>query len=145
MPKPKVRYGRHDGHAVRYTYDEAWELVDGAWREIEPVFVARLTRQVYLETFGRVPPLPPAAFDPWRKRPARYGCDDGFAVRFRDHEAWACYADGTWREISPTELVYNVAVLTEANYMRMFGPASRRPVPPLPNTAFRSGWSSPLV
>ena len=101
MPKPKVRYGRHDGHAVRYTYDEAWELVDGAWREIEPVFVARLTRQVYLETFGRVPPLPPAAFDPWRKRPARYGCDDGFAVRFRDHEAWACYADGKVAQDQP--------------------------------------------
>jgi hypothetical protein len=50
MPKPKkpIKYGRYNGHAVRYTYDETWELVDGAWREIEPIFVGRLTRQAYL-------------------------------------------------------------------------------------------------
>src|SRR5262252_10169763 len=45
MPTPKIRYGRYDGCAVRYTHDEAWAFVDGEWREIEPVFVARLTRQ----------------------------------------------------------------------------------------------------
>ena len=78
-------------------------------------------------------------------KPIKYGLDDGFAVRFRDHEAWACYADGKWRKISPTELVYNVAVLTERDYLRMFGPTGRRPVPPLPSAAFRSGWRSLLV
>ena len=45
MPTPKIRYGSYDGCAVRYTHDEAWAFVDGEWREIEPVFVARLTRQ----------------------------------------------------------------------------------------------------
>ena len=126
---------------MRYTHDEAWMLVDGAWRETEPVFVRikakRLTKQAYLDAFGRVPPLPSHAFlsDPSRW-PIRFGCDDGVL---------ACYADCKWRKISPTELVSNVAVLSEANYMRSFGPTGRRPVPPLPDAAFRSGWSSPLV
>jgi hypothetical protein len=149
MPTPKIRYGRYHGCAVRYTDDEAWMLVDGAWREHEPVFVRikadRLTRRAYLETFGRVPPLPRAAFDPCRDRPPSYGCDDGYAVRFRDHEAWACYADGKWPKISPTEAAFKAALLTEQGYLRMFGPTSRRPVPPLPPEAFRSGWRSPLV
>ena len=33
MPTAEIRYGRLDGHAVRYTYNEAWVLVDGAWHE----------------------------------------------------------------------------------------------------------------
>ena len=33
----------------------------------------------------------------------KYASDDGFAVRFTGREAWACYADGKWREISLTE------------------------------------------
>src|SRR5215472_9128891 len=117
MPKP-IKYGRHDGHAVRYTHDEAWVLVNGQWRQIEPVFARiktdRLTKQAYLDAFGAVPPLPKTAFspDPWHW-PIRYGCDDGFAVRFRDNEAWACYADGKWRKISVTEAVCKAALLTE--------------------------------
>jgi hypothetical protein len=150
MPKPKIEYGCWDDCAVRYTHDEAWVLVNGQWRQIEPVFARikadRLTKQAYLDAFGAVPPLPKTAFspDPWHW-PIRYGCDDGFAVRFRDNEAWACYADGTWREINPSELVYNVGVMTGRDYVDMFGPAGRRPVPPLPDAAFCSGWRSPLV
>jgi hypothetical protein len=93
-------------------------LVDGAWVEAEPVFAFikadRLTRQAYRETFGRVPALPPGAFssDPshW---PIRYGHHkDGTACRFRDAEVWEFYG-GEWHEIMPSELVYNIGVLTE--------------------------------
>ena len=35
----------------------------------------------------------------------KYASDDGFAVRFTGREAWACYADNRWREISVTEAV----------------------------------------
>jgi hypothetical protein len=42
-------------------------------------------------------------------------------------------------------LVYNIGVLTERDYLSMYGPGARWPVPPLPPEAFRSGWSSPLV
>jgi hypothetical protein len=62
----KPRYASYDGHACRYTYHEAWELVDGAWRQIESVFAVikakRLTKQAYHRTFGPVPPLPKIAF-----------------------------------------------------------------------------------
>jgi hypothetical protein len=80
-------------------------------------------------------------------KPIKYGCDDGYAVRFRvsDYEAWACYSDGQWREISITEAVSKCALLTERTYWDMFGPASRQPVPPLPDAAFCSGWRSPLI
>jgi hypothetical protein len=78
-------------------------------------------------------------------KPMKYGLDDGFAVRFRDHEAWACYADGEWRKISVTEAVCKAALLTERTYWDMFGPTGRRPVPPLPDAAFCSGWRSPLI
>ena len=78
-------------------------------------------------------------------KPIKYACDDGFAVRFRGYEAWACYADGQWREISAAEAVCKHALLTERAYWDMFGPTSRRPVPPLPDHAFCDGWRSPLV
>jgi hypothetical protein len=71
----------------------------------------------------------------------KYGCDDGFAVRFTAREAWARYADGEWREISLTEAVCNCAVLTEAAYHERFGDE----LPPLPDHAFCSHWRSPLV
>jgi len=92
-------------------------------------------------------PLPKVAFHnpPLRARPPSYGYDDGFAVRFTDDEVWACYADGKWREISKTESLYKVGVLTERDYLRMYGPTGRRPVPPLPDNAFCSGWRSPLL
>ena len=69
-------------------------------------------------------PLPKVAFHnpPLRARPPSYGYDDGFAVRFTDDEVWACYADGKWREISKTESLYKVGVLTERDYLRMYGP-----------------------
>ena len=148
MPKPN--YGSYDGHPVRWTDDEVWMLVDGAWRAIEPVFARikadRLTRQAYRETFGRVAPLPSDAFssDPSRW-PIRYGHHkDGTACRFRDAEVWEFYG-GEWHEIMPSELVYNIGVLTERDYLSMYGPSARCPVPPLPDAAFRSGWRSPLV
>jgi hypothetical protein len=82
--------------------------------------------------------------------PPSFGSDDGFAVRFTDHEAWACDADGKWREISVTEAVCKAALLTEQQYLRRFAP-----LPPLPAHAFRGdpwvhpadrrGWLSPLV
>jgi hypothetical protein len=72
----------------------------------------------------------------------KYGTDDGFAVRFTHDEAWACYADGEWREISLTEAVCKAAVLTEHDYHRRFG---HRHLPPLPDAAFCSGWFSPLL
>ena len=76
----------------------------------------------------------------------RYAHDDSFAVRFKDYEAWACYADGEWREISAAEAVCKHALLTERAYWDMFGPTSRRPVPPLPDHAFcDDGWRSPLI
>jgi hypothetical protein len=146
----KPGYGRWDGCAVRYTHDEAWVLVNGQWRQIEPVFARiradRLTRQAFRETFGRVPPLPRDAFssDPSRW-PIRYGHHkDGTACRFRNHEVWEFYG-GKWHEIMPSELVYNVKVMTEREYLQMYGPTGRWPVPPLPDAAFSSGWSSPLV
>ena len=145
----KPKYGSYDGHAVRYADDEAWLLVDGKkWVQIEPVFARikadRLTRQAFRETFGRVPPLPSDSFssDPSRW-PIRYGHHkDGIACRFRDHEVWD---GGKWHEIMPSELVYNVKVMTEREYLQMYGPTGRWPVPPLPDAAFRSGWRSPLV
>ena len=57
---------------------------------------------------------------------------------------WEFYG-GEWHEIMPSELVYNIGVLTEQNYLQMYGPTGRWPVPPLPDAAFRSGWRSPLV
>jgi hypothetical protein len=36
-------------------------------------------------------------------------------------------------------------VLTERDYLSMYGPDARWPVPPLPDAAFRSGWRSPLI
>ena len=147
----KSNYGSYDGHPVRWTDDEAWMFVDGAWRAIEPVFArikarAGLTRRAYRETFGPVPPLPSDAFssDPSRW-PIRYGHHkDGTACRFRDAEVWEFYG-GKWHEIMPSELVYNIGVLKEADYMSMYGPGARWPVPLLPDAAFCDGWRSPLV
>jgi hypothetical protein len=157
----KPEYSRWDDCAVRYTDDEARVLVNGKWRQIEPVFACikakRLTKQVYFDAFGPVPPLPKTAFHspPVRARPPSYGYDDGYPVRFTHDEAWACYADGKWREISKTESLYKVGVLTEQQYLRSFAP-----LPPLPDIAFArdpywqraqrakrrtSGWRSPLV
>jgi hypothetical protein len=67
---------------------------------------------------------------------------------------WACFRKkgtwGAWHEISPLDLVYNVGVMSEMEYLRSFPD-----VPPLPDTAFRGDpwaratdrrdWSSPLV
>jgi len=135
----KPRYASYDGHALRYTYHDAWVLVDGEWRQIETAFAIigreRLTKQAYRETFGPVPPLPKIAFNEptVRARPPSYGSDDGYPVRFNHDEAWACYADGKWREISVTEAVCKVALLTEHAYHERFG---HRDLPPLPDIAF---------
>jgi len=57
----------------------------------------------------------------------KYAYDDGFAVRFNRDEAWACYADGKWREISLTEAVCKCGELTEHAYLEHFG---HRHLPP---------------
>ena len=75
--------------------------------------------------------------------PVKYGIYDGFAARLTSSgEIWVCF-NGTWCMPSRPMQVYcyECAVLSEAEYHRIFGPS----LPPLPNTAFRSGWSSPLV
>ena len=75
MPTPK--YGSYDGYATRFVDAEAWALVNGTWREMNPadaVFeAALLTEQAYLRNFGDVPPLPSAAFsgDPWHQAKRR--------------------------------------------------------------------------
>jgi hypothetical protein len=45
----------------------------------------------------------------------------------------------------PSELVYNIGVLTERDYLSMYGPGAQWPVLPLPDAAFCDGWRSPLV
>ena len=79
MPTPK--YGSYDGYATRFVDAEAWALVNGTWREMNPadaVFeAALLTEQAYLRNFGDVPPLPSAAFsgDPWQRAKRRTRSD----------------------------------------------------------------------
>jgi hypothetical protein len=59
---------------------------------------------------------------------------DGYhAVRFRGAEAWMLWDDGAWHEMNPADAQHKAALLTEHAYRRVFGP-----VPPLPDTAFRS-------
>jgi hypothetical protein len=63
-----IKYGSWDGCAIRWRSWEAWELgFDGTWHEIsaaDAVTKARvMTEQEYTRRFGRVPPLPIAAFD----------------------------------------------------------------------------------
>jgi hypothetical protein len=60
------QYGSYDGMPVRYTYSEAWMLVNGAWRRTSIADVlggaAGLSRDSYHQKFGAPPPLPPSAF-----------------------------------------------------------------------------------
>lgn len=72
-----------------------------------------------------------------------YASYDGFPTRLADTgEIWCCF-DGKWSVPSrPTQVFcYEAGLLTEAEYHRIFG----HDLPPLPDAAFRSGWSSPLV
>jgi hypothetical protein len=73
----------------------------------------------------------------------RGSVDDSYAVRFTDTgEVWVLF-DDTWRKVSrPAQVIcYETAVLTEAEYRKLFGS-----VPPLPSTAFHpGGWSSPRL
>jgi hypothetical protein len=140
---------------VRYTYHDAWVLVDGAWHQIESAFAlitaVRLTKQAYRAMFGPVPRLPKIAFQnpPVRAMPPSFGSEDGIAVRFTHDEAWGCFK-GEWREWSVTDAVCKAALLTEAAYRKRFGD-----LPPLPAHAFRGDpwvhpadrreWSSPLI
>jgi hypothetical protein len=75
-----------------------------------------------------------------------YGFYDGFPTRFSSPpslEIWCLSDDGAWFEPScPLHVYcYECAVLTEAEFHRLFGHA----LPPLPDAAFRSGWRSSLV
>jgi hypothetical protein len=61
-----------------------------------------------------------------------FGMLDGNAVRFTKVEAW-WLADGTWRQISPDEVLANAAVMREARFKQLFPD-----VPLLPKKAFQS-------
>jgi Phasin protein len=62
----------------------------------------------------------------------RFGMLDGNAVRFTNLEAW-WLVDGTWRRISPDEVLSNAAVMREARFKQLFPH-----VPLLPENAFLS-------
>jgi hypothetical protein len=47
--------------------------------------------------------------------------------------------------MSVTEAVCRAGVMSEAEWLRAWGPTGSHPLPPLPPEAFRSGWRSPLV
>jgi len=91
------------------------------------------------------------AFAPHTGEP-KYAYDDGLAIRFAlapHYEAWAIYKRhrrglapvyGEWFEYDLTDAVCKAGVLSKADFERLYGDA-----PPLPDAAFRSGWSSPLV
>jgi hypothetical protein len=141
----KPRYGSYESRPARWTYHAAWQLVDGAWCEVEPVFVmlraTRLTKEAFRKTFGTLPPLPRHAFDPNRRTGLiSYGCWDGLATRSRGWEAWLLHADGTWHETNAADVAFKAWVVSEQEFRRTFPDA-----PPLPDEAFRDGWSSPLI
>lgn len=77
--------------------------------------------------------LPSSAVAP-RSRPTgiSFGMLDGNAVRFTNLEAW-WLVDGTWRPISPDEVLSNAAVMREARFKKLFPN-----VPLLPKKAFQS-------
>jgi hypothetical protein len=62
----------------------------------------------------------------------KFGMLDGNAVRFTDLEAW-WLVDGAWRRISPSEVLLNAPVLSEARFIELFPK-----VPRLPSNAFKS-------
>jgi len=62
----------------------------------------------------------------------KFGMLDGNAVRFTNLEAW-WLVDGTWRHISPDEVLSNAAVMREARFNQLFPH-----VPLLPKKAFQS-------
>jgi Phasin protein len=61
-----------------------------------------------------------------------FGMLDGNAVRFTKVEAW-WLVDGTWRQISPDEVLANAAVMRETRFKQLFPH-----VPLLPKKAFQS-------
>ena len=65
-PPTDIKFGMLDGNAVRFTYFEAWWLVDGTWRPISPDEVlanAAVMREArFKQLFPRVPLLPKKAF-----------------------------------------------------------------------------------
>jgi hypothetical protein len=77
---------------------------------------------------------PRSASGPPQSSPAdiKFGMLDGNAVRFTNLEAW-WLVDGTWRPISPDEVLSNAAVMREARFNQLFPN-----VPLLPKKAFQS-------
>jgi hypothetical protein len=61
-----------------------------------------------------------------------FGMLDGNAVRFTNLEAW-WLVNGTWRPISPEEVLSNAAVMREARFKQLFPQ-----IPRLPKKAFHS-------
>jgi len=66
------------------------------------------------------------------KAEIKFGMLDGNAVRFTDFEAW-WLVDGNWCPISPTDVLLNAPVLSEARFIELFPQ-----VPRLPNNAFKA-------
>jgi hypothetical protein len=72
-----------------------------------------------------------------------YAIYDFHAVRFVSGrpEAWELWDGGEWHEMDSAVAHHRAGLLTEQQYHRIFG----HDLPPLPDAAFRSVWSSPLV
>jgi len=139
----------HHGIVRTLHLDNGKFTADVQWikprRDTDRIPVANL-RRVTADTPSQ-PVLPKTAFDPddhLRASRIYYGWDDGGAVIFNLHEAWWCF-NGTWCEMSVTEAVCRAGVIPEAEWLRMWGPTGSHPLPPLPDTAFCSGWRSPLL
>jgi hypothetical protein len=60
------RFASMNGHPVRQTLAEAWELIDGAWIQIDATYAANKAVLMYEDDFaarfGQLPELPAAAF-----------------------------------------------------------------------------------
>ena len=80
----------------------------------------------------KVKPGPSSAAQERLPTDIKFGMLDGNAVRFTNLEAW-WLVDGTWRPISPDEVLSNAAVMREARFKQQFPQ-----VPLLPKKAFRS-------
>ena len=61
------------------------------------------------------------------------GAIESNPARFTDDEAWVYQHDKVWRQMSPSEVRHNAALLSEAEYRANY-PA----LPALPKTAFQS-------
>jgi hypothetical protein len=127
----------------RFTAKVRW--IDTSERSYRPVAdLRRVTADTPSRPVqGRRLSKPKIRYDYRDGRRILYGHHDGPVV-FNLYEAWWCY-QGEWKPMSVTEAVGRAGVLSEADWLRVYGPSGSHPVPPLPDAAFCSGWRSPLV